>query len=226
VELKFLLIPLIGAFIGYITNYLAVKMLFRPLKPVYLFGFKLPFTPGLIPREKERLINEVATLVAREIFSPQKIISFLKKTEFEKLLYQRVSNLVDNFIQENSDEIKQAIKSAISLGKLNIKGFFIATAFEKVVEKIFETLTEKLKEKLKSKILQFTEKQLEEELTLFIQSIDFKQIVYESLSSLSDEELERLILSVSKKHLQYINLFGAVVGFFIGVIQVLILIFI
>ncbi len=43
---------LIGAVIGYITNWLAIKMLFRPREAKYIFGMKLPFTPGLIPKEK------------------------------------------------------------------------------------------------------------------------------------------------------------------------------
>ena len=47
--------PVIGAVIGYFTNYIAVKMLFRPLKPVKIGGRTLPFTPGIIPKGKPRL---------------------------------------------------------------------------------------------------------------------------------------------------------------------------
>ncbi|MEI3219612.1 MAG: DUF445 family protein [Lachnoclostridium sp.] len=45
--------PLIGAVIGYCTNYIAVKMLFRPLKAIKIGRFTLPFTPGMIPKKKE-----------------------------------------------------------------------------------------------------------------------------------------------------------------------------
>ncbi|MEG0107985.1 MAG: DUF445 family protein, partial [Lachnospiraceae bacterium] len=54
-ELNWIAGPLIGAVIGYCTNYIAVKMLFRPLYPVKIGRFTLPFTPGMIPKGKERL---------------------------------------------------------------------------------------------------------------------------------------------------------------------------
>ena len=48
---------LIGAVIGYITNWLAIKMLFRPREAKYIFGMKLPFTPGLMQLLKKKLIK-------------------------------------------------------------------------------------------------------------------------------------------------------------------------
>lgn len=47
--------PIIGSVIGYFTNFLAIKMLFRPLKPVKIGSFTLPFTPGIIPKRKNQL---------------------------------------------------------------------------------------------------------------------------------------------------------------------------
>lgn len=63
--------PLIGAVIGYFTNWLAIKMLFRPLKPVMLGSWKLPFTPGILPRERERLSVSVGETVSRELLTTQ-----------------------------------------------------------------------------------------------------------------------------------------------------------
>ena len=53
--LKYIAAPLIGALIGYCTNYIAVKMLFRPRHEKYFFGHKVPLTPGAIPKGKTRL---------------------------------------------------------------------------------------------------------------------------------------------------------------------------
>lgn len=50
VELSYLLGPLTGGIIGYFTNWLAIKMMFRPHKAKYIFGMKIPFTPGLMPK--------------------------------------------------------------------------------------------------------------------------------------------------------------------------------
>lgn len=47
--IKYILMPFLGGIIGYITNGIAIKMLFRPRKAVYLGHWKIPFTPGLIP---------------------------------------------------------------------------------------------------------------------------------------------------------------------------------
>jgi Uncharacterized protein conserved in bacteria len=61
--------PVIGAIIGYFTNWLAIKMLFRPLNPIYVGRFKLPFTPGILPRERRRLTDSVGETVSRELLT-------------------------------------------------------------------------------------------------------------------------------------------------------------
>ncbi|MDR3147896.1 MAG: DUF445 family protein [Treponema sp.] len=63
--------PLAGAIIGFITNVLAIKMLFRPLKPYYLFGIRIPFTPGILPRERAKLARSIGAMVQRELLTPQ-----------------------------------------------------------------------------------------------------------------------------------------------------------
>ena len=66
--------PLMGGIIGYITNDLAIRMLFRPLKPVLVFGRKLPFTPGLIPKERYRIAKAISDMVSRSLLS-QEVLS-------------------------------------------------------------------------------------------------------------------------------------------------------
>ena len=58
--------PLIGALIGYCTNYIAVKMLFHPHHEVKVFGHTLPFTPGGIPKNKPRLAHAIVVLAAKD----------------------------------------------------------------------------------------------------------------------------------------------------------------
>ncbi|MBR6349380.1 MAG: DUF445 family protein, partial [Lachnospiraceae bacterium] len=50
--LHFIMGPIIGCIIGAFTNFIAIKMLFRPLKPVYIGKFRVPFTPGVIPKHQ------------------------------------------------------------------------------------------------------------------------------------------------------------------------------
>ena len=56
---------LMGAVIGYGTNTLAVGMLFRPFKPIYIGKWKLPFTPGLIPKEQARIADSLGELIEK-----------------------------------------------------------------------------------------------------------------------------------------------------------------
>lgn len=56
--------PLIGAVIGYITNDLAIRMLFHPYKAVYIGKFKLPFTPGIIPKEQQRIAKSLGNVIS------------------------------------------------------------------------------------------------------------------------------------------------------------------
>ncbi|NEP41186.1 MAG: DUF445 family protein, partial [Okeania sp. SIO2H7] len=59
----YLIPPVAGGVIGYFTNDIAIKMLFRPYKGYYIFGRKIPFTPGLIPANQERLAKRVADTI-------------------------------------------------------------------------------------------------------------------------------------------------------------------
>lgn len=57
-RLEWIIKPIIGAFIGYVTNDITVRMLFRPLNSVYIGKFHVPFTPGIIPKGKGRLASK------------------------------------------------------------------------------------------------------------------------------------------------------------------------
>ncbi|MGD1871879.1 MAG: DUF445 domain-containing protein [Mastigocoleus sp.] len=76
--------PIAGGIIGYFTNDLAIKMLFRPYRPIYIFGKRLPFTPGLIPRNQERLAKNISRTIMNSLLTPdelQKLARRLLQTE-------------------------------------------------------------------------------------------------------------------------------------------------
>lgn len=68
---QWLLGPAVGAVIGYITNDIAVRMMFRPYKEKYIFGKRVPFTPGLIPKERPRLARAIREVLDKELLSPE-----------------------------------------------------------------------------------------------------------------------------------------------------------
>ncbi len=79
-QLPILLVPpIIGGVIGYFTNDLAIKMLFRPYKAVYLGGKKLPFTPGLIPSNQERLAQRIADTIMGSLLTPEELQNLARR---------------------------------------------------------------------------------------------------------------------------------------------------
>ncbi len=100
--LKLLAGPVIGSVIGYFTNYIAVKMLFKPLRPVYLFGKKLPFTPGLIPKRKDDLAVAVGRAVSTSLLTKEDLAGALPADTIKESITE---DLWDSIISlENTDD--------------------------------------------------------------------------------------------------------------------------
>ncbi|APF28783.1 hypothetical protein NPD7_3038 [Clostridium sporogenes] len=75
--MKFLIASIIGGVIGYLTNWIAIKMLFRPYEEKRIFGIKVPFTPGLIPKEKTRIAKSVGDAIGEHLLSSEIIVKSL-----------------------------------------------------------------------------------------------------------------------------------------------------
>ncbi|MDK2810583.1 MAG: hypothetical protein PWR27_1292 [Petroclostridium sp.] len=88
--------PLVGALIGYITNFIAIKMLFKPLEAKYIFGIRIPFTPGIIPREKARLARSIGIAVGEKLLTDEIIIDTLTSPYF----HQKIEQFIDQKLAE------------------------------------------------------------------------------------------------------------------------------
>lgn len=93
--------PVIGAIIGYFTNYIAVRMLFRPLEPVYVFGKRLPFTPGILPKSKDRIAVAVGNAVGGGLLTQDALEKNLLAPELEEKIRLRINDVVE---KETHDE--------------------------------------------------------------------------------------------------------------------------
>ncbi len=102
--------PLIGAVIGYCTNYIAVKMLFYPKKEIRICGRRLPFTPGAIPRGKPRLAGAIGNIVADKLLTEEDIADqiFTEQTE------EKIVSMASGFMEK---DIKGEILSASGIGE-------------------------------------------------------------------------------------------------------------
>ncbi|CBN55219.1 MULTISPECIES: DUF445 domain-containing protein [Kamptonema] len=71
--------PVVGGIIGYFTNDIAIKMLFRPYRPIYINGRQMPFTPGLIPRNQERLAKRIADTIMGSLLTPTELENLARR---------------------------------------------------------------------------------------------------------------------------------------------------
>lgn len=101
--MKYIIACITGAFIGYITNWLAIKMLFRPYTEKRILGIKIPFTPGLIPKEQKRIAKSVGETVGKHLLSKETLVSELCSDK----IYNHIEKLINDKV--------------ISLGKSNLK---------------------------------------------------------------------------------------------------------
>lgn len=100
-DMQIVFAPLLGGAIGYLTNWLAIKMLFRPAKPVYIGRFRVPLTPGLIPKEKRRLAVSVGDAVGRELLSE----ASLRHALLSEAMIGKIEDALDGLVSRGlSDE--------------------------------------------------------------------------------------------------------------------------
>lgn len=94
----YLLPPLLGALIGYVTNYIAIRMLFRPLHPWHIFGIRVPLTPGIIPSQRHELARKMGEMVGSHLLTTADVANALDKPVFQQKLQQAVAIKLDSFI--------------------------------------------------------------------------------------------------------------------------------
>lgn len=113
IELSFIARPLVGAVIGYITNDIAIRMLFRPRTTKYLFGLRLPFTPGLIPKEKSRIAASIGDVISKNLMNRD----VLKKTLLANEMIEKIRSGIYDFVitqKSNNETVNQFLCHYIS----------------------------------------------------------------------------------------------------------------
>lgn len=190
-------IPFISAGIGWFTNFIAIKMLFYPRreKNFLLFRFQ-----GIFPKRQEVLAARLGKIVAEELFSLEIIKQRVDNPNTRKEIKQRIEIEVAIYLRER-------VKAKIPVG-----GSLLLT--DKRIEQIRDIICKEV-EGFIPKIM--------EEFAYRLDQINIEKIVYTKVASFSSEKLENLLMGVLKKELKFIEIAGAILGFIIGVIQVLLL---
>ena len=110
--LEFIAAPLLGGVIGYITNDIAIKMLFRPRRAMYIGKFHIPFTPGLIPRQKDRIALSIGNVISTQLLNRDTIINTVTSDENLGKVYSYLMNAVQN-LKNSERTVAEVIKDYI-----------------------------------------------------------------------------------------------------------------
>ena len=193
---QLLVMVLISGAIGWITNWVAIKMLFRPHKEINFGLFKIQ---GLIPKRKAEIGTGIASIIQNELISVKDVISNIDREEFSK----RLNSLIDDVLDKN---LKKKVKEKFPL----LQMFFT----DKVAKDIGNTIKEIVMEN-QEKIFEIFSNYAEE-------NIDFEVIISDKISNFSLYKLEEIITLLANKELKHIEVIGAILGMLIGAVQYLI----
>ena len=106
--------PVVGAVIGFITNVVAIKMLFRPLKEIRIFGIRLPFTPGILPRQRSRLAQSIGAMVERELLTAEIVRQRLRREDVRQKVKEALSLFTENILQKTPGELFEGREKFLS----------------------------------------------------------------------------------------------------------------
>ena len=190
---QLLVMVLISGAIGWITNWVAIKMLFRPHREINFGLFKIQ---GLIPKRRAEIGTGIANIIQNELISVKDVISNIDRVEFSK----RLNDLIDDVLDKN---LKKKVKEKFPL----LQMFFS----DKVAKDVGNTIKDIVMEN-QEKIFEIFSNYAEE-------NIDFEVIISDKISNFSLDKLEEIITLLAKKELKHIEVIGAVLGVLIGAIQ-------
>ena len=197
VLLKLLLMVMIGGMIGYITNKVAIKMLFRPINPVKILFFTFQ---GVFPKRKNQMAISLAETIEQELLSTDTIM--------EKLLSEdSISVMKEKLIITITEKITEAVPPMAKMFLGDNIDKMIENFIEKDGDKMFDDLIEKLKEQGK-------------------EQLDIKSLVKDRIDQLDFVQFEKIIFGLMNKELRHIEVIGLVLGSIIGLVQYFITIWI
>lgn len=211
--------PLVGAVIGYCTNYIAVKMLFRPLTEKKIGKFRVPFTPGIIPREKPRLARAVGEAVGKTLLTEETIANNLLTDEIKDKIRSEVN---DYLLKVSKDEEKLIDKlcKATSEEKVydkveDVKSAITNKLYTKVIDmKLGKVVSEQVVKAVKQKLqgglfaMMLNDDAINNMIGPVSDMIDayIERNGEEVISGKVSEEVDKFMLKETGKLVQYLNI--------------------
>lgn len=189
------LIPVISAFIGWFTNWIAIKMLFHPKEPKKIFGITIQ---GIFPKRQQQFAEKLGKLVSQELLSFADIEQKLLHPDNIQKLMPVVEEHIDQFLRKKLAEEMPVI--SMFIGENTIQQ--LKDIFMKELQTLFPVIMQRYMGHLQ-------------------QELDLEKIVTQKVASFSSDKLEEILQSILSKEFRFVELIGAVLGFIIGLLQVL-----
>ena len=197
-DYRLLLLPLISAVIGWLTNYIAIKMLFKPYVPVRIMGITFH---GVLPKRRNAFAHGLAKTIEEELLSSKDISEILEGSGWEDEVEQAVEGIIKKALKPESVK-KFPIVGIVSKSILNGIKYFIS-----------------------KEIVHQVEGRKPQMLDRFHDMVNVRELVTARVDAFDIKKLESLVLGVVSRELRHIELVGAVLGFIIGCVQVIVVMF-
>jgi len=193
---RFVLLVLIGGFIGWLTNKIAIKMLFRPINPHRILGLKIQ---GVFPRRKDKIAISLADIIEKELLSKEVIMSQLLSEEKIARIKEKMKIVI-------VEKLTQSIPSVLSMFVGGDLRSFVQKYVDKHGDEIFKEM-------------------LDEFQNIGMSNLDIQKLVKERIDELDFIEFEKIMVGLMSKELRFVEVVGLFLGAFIGAIQYVITIF-
>ncbi|MGA1190923.1 MAG: DUF445 domain-containing protein [Bdellovibrionota bacterium] len=192
--LPLLVLPLVGALIGWITNYVAVKMLFHPRTPKRLLFIQIQ---GVFPKRQRALAEKLGKIVSQELFSVDEVVSHIQEAAQSDEMLGLVSDHIEHVIRNRLPQVIPMIAFVLN---------------DDLIQTVKQTFVGELKVFLK---------EITKKLSASVESdLDVHQIVEEKVMNFSSDKLEEILFAIMKREFRFIEVVGAILGFLIGLVQI------
>jgi len=194
-SITWIIIPLISAFIGWFTNWIAIKMLFHPREPKKILGLTFH---GIFPKRQQVFAARLGKLVSDELLSFSDISTKITHPSNLKSVMPLIEKHIDRFLREQLPEQMPLISMFIGESTIQeLKGVFVRQ-LEVLFPEIMQSYVHTLKDQL-----------------------DLEAIVTQKVAGFSSDKMEQILMSIMQKEFRFVEMLGGVVGFVIGLLQVL-----
>ncbi len=190
------LIPIISAFIGWFTNWIAIKMLFHPREPKRILGLTVH---GIFPKRQKQFAEKLGKLVSDELLSFGEIEEKITKPENIDKMLPHVEAYIDKFLKVKIAEVFPMLSMFIG---------------DKTINQLKQALMDELKVIFPDVMKKY--------MSNLQQDLDLEKIVIEKVQGFSSDKLEDVLNGIMKKEFRFVEILGGVLGFIIGLLQLLI----